>query len=202
MTRSRRYLCMLAALNLLVLALACTEAPTTKAEGPSAAPEIVAVVAGTPITMQEVDQKFLANDMKLAQQLYDARRQALDQIIVERLLAKEAAAQNLTIDQLIQQEVTKSVPEVSDADVEKFYNQNKGRMGSRTLEQMSPQIRQYLQNQSRADATGTFYQQLKEKAGVKISLEPPRITVAVAMTDPRLGPPEAKITIVEFSDFQ
>ena len=202
MSKSRRHLCMLAVLNLLVFGFACAEAPTTKAEGSGTDPNVAAVVDGRTITVAELDAKFMASNMTLAQQLYDARRQALDDIIIEMALEKEAASRNITTNQLFQEEVAKVVPDVSPADIEKFYNDNVGRMGGRTLEQMSGQIRQYLMNQNMKDARGIYLKQLKEKAEVTMALDPPRVDVVVAANDPRMGPPDAKITIVEFSDFQ
>src|SRR3989304_6073960 len=57
-----------------------------KPDAPKAEPGGAATIGGKPVTIQELDAKALKTDMKLAQSLYDARRAALDQVLMERLL--------------------------------------------------------------------------------------------------------------------
>ena len=38
--------------------------------------------------------------------------------------------------------------------------------------------------------------------GARELLEPPRVEVAIASTDPAVGPDAAPVTIVEYSDYQ
>ena len=63
-------------------------------------------------------------------------------------------------------------------------------------------IRTYLENQRRFEARKAYLDQVKKDAAVRISLQPPRAEVKIAAHDPVKGPDLAKITIVEFSDFQ
>ena len=62
---------------------------------------------------------------------------------------------------------------------------------------LNPQPREI---QARALLVG----ELKAKAsgGIRVLLEPPRYTVAVADHDPVRGNPAAPVTLVEFSDYQ
>lgn len=173
-----------------------------KPEAPKAEPGVAATIGGKPVTIQELDAKALKTDMKLAQSLYDARRAALDQVLMERLLGEDAAAQKITVDELILKRVAEKATPVTDADVEAFFKANSARMGGKTLEQVSPQIRNQLTTQKQNEARSSILTQLKEKADVKISLDPPRADVIIAANDPVKGPKDAKVTIVEFSEFQ
>ena len=52
-------------------------------------------------------------------------------------------------------------------------------------------------------ARAQLVDELRDKAGnVRVLLEPPRVEVAVAATDPAKGPETAPVTIVEYSDYQ
>ncbi|MEK7757914.1 MAG: hypothetical protein AAB385_11950 [Planctomycetota bacterium] len=190
-----------AALSTLGGAAAWAQTPA-KPDAPKAEPGVAATIGGKPVTIQELDAKALKTDMKLAQSLYDARRAALDQVLMERLLGEDAAAQKITVDELILKRIAEKVKPVTDEDVEAFYKTNSARMGGKTLEQISPQIRKQLTSQQESEARSSLLTQLKEKAEVKIALDPPRADVVLAANDPVKGPKDAKVTIVEFSEFQ
>jgi hypothetical protein len=165
-------------------------------------PNVAARIGDKVITLDEVDQKAMAANMNAYQALYTARRQALEELIAEELLEKTAAARGISRDELVESEIDPKVKPVTDADIEAFYNQNRNRMGNRTLDQIRGQILTFLQNQYRFEARKDFLDQVKKDAGVRISLQPPRAEVRIAAHDPTKGSDKAKITIVEFSDFQ
>ncbi len=165
-------------------------------------PEIAARVGDKIITVQEVDAEFLSANMKLAQQMYDARLKALEQLIMKQALSDEAASMNISVDALINQKLAARSTPVSDADIQAYYDKNKARMQGKTLETLSGQIRSYLASQQKIKARRTLIAQVKSSANVKIMLEAPRANVAIAANDPYKGPADAKVTIVEFSDFQ
>jgi hypothetical protein len=201
MSKTRRHLCTFAALSILVCGVACAEAPKAKVAEGSASAGVAATVGGESITMQEVDEAFLAENMKLAQQLYDARRQALEGIIQEKLLTQEAASRGMTVEDL-QAEVASKSATVSDQEIEAFFNANQSRMGGRSLEQMTAQIKNYLTAQKQAGVQKEYFDDLKKKAGVTVNLSPPRANIVVTANDMFMGNPGAKVTIVEYSDFQ
>ena len=163
---------------------------------------IAAYIGGKPITMAELDAKAIGTNMKLAQSLYDARKAALDQMIMERLLGEEAAAQGTTIDALIAKRLAEKATPVTDADVEAFYNANKARMRNQALEAMSLRIRQHLATQGQSAARQSLLDELKKKSDVRIALEPPRAEMVLAANDPVMGPANAKVTVVQYVDFQ
>ena len=201
MSRIKLRVATCAALSALGGAAAWAQAPA-KPDAPKADPGVAAYIGGKPVTTQELDAKALKTDMKLAQSLYDARRAALDQVLMERLLGEDAAAQKITVDELIKKRVAEKAKPVTDADVEAYYKANSARMGGKTLEQVTAQIRPFLANQQETSAKNNLLAELKTKAEVKIVLDAPRADVIIAANDPVQGPKDAKVTIVEFSDFQ
>jgi hypothetical protein len=194
-------------LVLFCLLVGCANASTDQTAEPGASKEagseVVASLGGETITLEEVDDKARAMSLKPYQDLYNHRRQALEQIIADRLLAKEAEAVGMTPEDLMNQEVQSKAPPVTEEQVQNFYNQNQAQMGGRPLdENLSGQIRNYLMAQNLGQLQREFLDRLKSKSDLSVTLDPPRIDVLLAANDPAMGPADAPVTIVEYSDFQ
>lgn len=194
-------------LVLVGLLVSCANASTEKkAEqtgGDKTGSEVVARFGDEPITMAEVDEKSRAMNLKPYQDLYNQRRQAIDQIIADRLLEAEAAAAGITPEELMKQEVQDKAEPVTDVAIQNFYTQNQAQMGGRPLDDgLKTQIGNYLVAQSYGELQRDFLERLKSEANVTISLDAPRIDVVIAANDPSMGPASAPVTIVEYSDFQ
>jgi len=165
--------------------------------------EVVARLGDEVITLGEVDEKARAISIKPYQDLYNHRRQAIEQIIADRLLEQEAAAVGMTPEDLMKQEVQEKAPPVTDEAIQGFYAQNQAQMGGRELDDaMKSQIGQYLTAQGFGQLQRDFLDRLKAKSNVTIMLDAPRIDVIIAENDPAMGPASAPVTIVEYSDFQ
>lgn len=162
----------------------------------------VAVVDGTPITNEQVEKALGVNLSKLQEQIYSMKRQALDALVSERLLANEAARRKMTQTAMIDAEVTSKVGLVTETEIEKYYEANKAQAKT-GLEQAREQIRTTLQNQKIQAQRTLFLDALKAKAKVAINLPAPavqRADINIAGA-PFKGPANAPVTLVEFSDF-
>jgi len=184
---------------LLIAGIVRADTPVAK-QGADAG--IAAYVNGEPVTLAELDDVAIGKNMKLAQSLYDARSGALDDLILNRVLSKEAAAKVVTVDQLVAQRLAEKATPVTDADAEQYYNANKARMGSRTLDQVRGQIKSYLARNRQQSAKARLMKEIKSKQKIKVLLDVPRIKMEITDGEPIKGSPTAKVTIVEFSDFQ
>jgi protein-disulfide isomerase len=163
---------------------------------------VAAKVGDSTITIQTVDEKAASNLMKVRQQEYEVRQQALDTIINDDLLEREAKAKNVTKDKLVETEITSKVADPAQAEIDAYYEQNKARMGGQTKEQIGPQIAAMLKSQKVAGIQQDYLKGLRTKYNVKVLLEPPRVQVSTDDDPSRGGPADAPVTIVEFSDFQ
>jgi protein-disulfide isomerase len=196
--------------SLLVLA-ACSGAQTA-AQGEGTPPQspdaVVAEVGGRKITMKELDEKWQALDAaeraRVTQLLYQNRRNVLEQLMGDLLIEEAAKAANMPAPQFLEQETKKRAQGVSEADVKSFYEANKDRAQGRTFEELQGQISEFLQSQREQQARAELVDELKKKRGadVKVFLDPPRQAVELAEHDPSIGPANAPVTIVEFSDYQ
>jgi protein-disulfide isomerase len=176
----------------------------TIATGAAAAGEtdVVGYIGDEPITRAQVSERVSAELVQIRQQEYDVLSNGFEQLVAERLLEKEAAARSITPDELMKAEVEDKVQGPSPEAIDRFYEQNKARMGGRTREQAGPDIENYLRQMERAQLQGALLDRLRAKASVRVVLEPPRVDVPIPAGEPARGPADAAVVMVEFSDFQ
>jgi protein-disulfide isomerase len=189
--------------------VACTSAQTAPAEqvAPQSQDAVVAEVGGRKITLKDVDERWQELDpaerARVTQTIYQHRRNVLEQMLGDMLIEDAAKAANMSVPQYLEQETGKRVEPVTDAEVQQFYEANKDRAQGRTLEQLRQPIQDFLGAQREQQARAKLVDDLKTKASaVKVLLDPPRVNVDVAATDPVKGPANAPITIIEYSDYQ
>jgi protein-disulfide isomerase len=84
-----------------------------------------------------------------------------------------------------------------------LFDQNKQRLpAGMTEEEAKREIEQRLRQRNVAQVRTRYRQELLDRAGYRVRLEPPRSEVAVPAVAPATGPEQAPITIVEFADYQ
>src|SRR6202035_2546559 len=116
------------------------------------------------------------------------------------MVEAEAKAKGVTKEVLLA-DATKAA-DVTDADVDKFYDENKAQIPpTMTKEQVTPRIKGYLAQQRQGEARQKFFSALEAKYKAEYKIEPIRVSVESAGF-PAMGPANAPVTIVEFSDFQ
>ena len=194
-----------AMLGCFMMVSGCSAASGDSGKGKATAAgsgSVAAKVGETTISLQDVDAKAAANLMKVRQQEYEARQQALDGMINDELFEREAKAKGVTKDKLIETEISSKVSEPTQPEIDAYYERNKARMGGQTKEQIGPQIAAMLKSQKVAGVQQDYLKSLRTKYGVKVMLEPPRVQVTADDDPSRGGPANAPVTIVEFSDFQ
>jgi protein-disulfide isomerase len=170
----------------------------------------VAEVDGKTITWGElqadkdVGPKVKQAESKALTDLYEQRRGAVDELINRRLLEDEAKAKGKTLEQWFQTDYSNSVPEPSDADAKAFYEEHKAQIPpGQGFDELKPRIKQAVKQQKLRDNMGKMLEDLKAKHKVMVALQPPELPrVEVEAKGPSRGPASAKVTIVEFSDFQ
>ena len=194
------------ALALLLLAAACRRSPEPR---PTASPppgasasEVVARVDGVAIRADELDERVAKRLMRLRQEEYEIRRQALEEMIGERLLEKEARARGISKEDVLRDEVDHQVQEPDPKLLEQLYEQNKARFGGKTKAEVLGDLRKALRNRQRSERQAAFQATLRQKAQVEVALSAPRMDVAIPASAPTLGPNGAPVTIVEFTDYQ
>jgi protein-disulfide isomerase len=183
----------------LILAMACALSPA--AAQPSASSPL-AEVNGDPITATELERALGAKLSALEEQIYDLKRQELDNLIAQRLLAQEATRRGISVTALVDAEITSKVSLVTEQEVDAFYQANKARLRGDEAS-IRDSIRAHLQQQKLLVRRLRFLESVRSQSKVVVRLQPPpvvRLPVSIEGAPVR-GAVDAPVTLVEFSDF-
>ena len=177
---------------------AATAATATSADDARPA----ATVGSQTITMDDLDRAAGTQLMKIRQQEYQVRMDVLEGMVQQRLIAEEAAARKVSEADLLKTEVEDKTTAPTADEVSQYYERMKARMGGKTLDEVKGDIEKTLKVQKQNERRAQFLTELTAKSDVRFYLDPPRATVNVRPGAPAVGPADAPITIVEWSDYQ
>jgi protein-disulfide isomerase len=159
---------------------------------------VLATIGDHPITQGEVDRK-------VAVQLYDLRKQALDGIIDDYLVQQAAKKAGLKPNDYLDRQIKLTTTRVTAHEAEQFYDQHKAQIDARTggssFSQIEPKLIAALQHQRDQESQEQLIQKLRADNHVSMLLQAPHVSVA-SVGHPSTGATSAPVTIVEFSDFQ
>ncbi|HEY7783888.1 MAG TPA: thioredoxin domain-containing protein [Pyrinomonadaceae bacterium] len=171
---------------------------------PNLAPAtVIATVGGRQITVGAVGERLKPIIYRLRLEAYELQKKELEQTINDMLLLAEANRQNVPPEQIVRQEISDKVRPPSEADVAKFYNDNKSRING-DLDSVRNQVASYLRQQEEQKLEQALAERLRRGAEIRFLLtEPvPPVQVISVDDDPVKGSPTAQVTIVEFTDYQ
>jgi len=176
-----------------VLAVIAIVSTPAQAQRPNSTP--LASVDGINITADDLDAVIGAVTWPLDERLYQIRKQALDALIKQRLLEREAARRKVSLQSLIDTEVTSKVAPVTDDEID-----GKVKAG---VSQSRDEIRKSLLKEKVAIQLTKFVATLERKSSVRVMLDAPRAprSILEPAKAPSKGPANAPVTIVEFTDF-
>ncbi|HVQ40520.1 MAG TPA: thioredoxin domain-containing protein [Pyrinomonadaceae bacterium] len=164
---------------------------------------VLATVAGRTVTAGAVNERLKPIDYQLRFDTYLVEKPALDQTINDLLLLAESKNRNVPPEDIVRKEITEKVRPPTDAEVEKFYNDNKNSLKG-DLATLRNQIAAYMEEQNRLKLEQEFSARLRKGADLRVLVvepEPPVQSISVD-DDPVQGDANAAVTIVEFTDFQ
>ena len=163
---------------------------------------VLASVNNIEITQQQVDDSVTARIYPLQQQLYAIRRAALENLVIAKILEREAVARGVSIEELRRQLTTGEVL-VTPAQVEEAYRQNASFFAAMSPDEARERLRLDLENQERMKHYRAGLDALRKKWTVRMNFAPPRfVTELDDGVSPVKGANKPAVTIVEFSDFE
>src|SRR5207247_1545812 len=130
---------------------------------PSAIAEPLAEVNGEAITAEDVDKAIRPQLSKLEEQIYNLKRQRVEALVRDRLLAQEAKRRGISLQALLDREVTSKVGLVTEEEIEQFYQANKARVAGDEAEARE-KIRAALQGQKLGARREEFVSALRSTA--------------------------------------
>ena len=195
--------------SLLLLALLLTTVWTVGESG-----EVVAEVDGSDITQMDLQQaaakdleqlemesiQFKAKQERKRHQILEA---SLNRIVGEKLVGLEAADRGVSVQELLDSEIYSQIEQPTEEEIDSFYkSKSPMRNGSRERkEKLAPLISQHLTSRKREQDYQRYVDQLKQKFSVACHLQAFRVNVTTK-GHPGVGPANAPVIIVEFSDFE
>jgi protein-disulfide isomerase len=159
----------------------------------------VARVGNVTLTQAQVDDIIKGPLTELRMRENTLRAQGLEELIAQTVLGQEATARGTTVSELLKSEVEKATP--SEAETKAYYEANKDRFKNLPEADALKQIEPGLRQQQQRARQSAYLRELRRKYGVKVLVEPMRISVDTTGAPVR-GNVRAPVTIVEFSDFQ
>ncbi|MBX7147617.1 thioredoxin domain-containing protein [bacterium] len=174
------------------------------ASSPAPAPsggDVLARVNGVDITDAEVSAALSKQLSKVQSQIFDIKRNGLQDMIEDKLLEAEAKKRGVTLEELLKTEVKDKITEPTETDLKNFYEFAKARFNNAPFEQVKPQLMAQVSATKERTVYNDFIKKLKEGSKVEILMQRPRIEVS-ADDDPSKGDVDAPIQIIEFSEFQ
>jgi protein-disulfide isomerase len=164
--------------------------------------DTVAEIDGERITLQDLKNAAGERLARLEEQAYLLKQQQLEQMVQERLLTREARRRNMSLEALVDAEITSQAAEVTPQEIHSVYESNKNQL-QKPESEVEGQIRTLLRERKVAVRRQEFAKALQSKTNVAVYLAPPPpFRAEVGMEGPARGPAGAPVTIVEFEDFQ
>jgi len=140
---------------------------------------------------------------KMDRRIYDTQISVLDRRINDTLINDEAKKKNIGAEVIMRTEITDKLKQPTDAEVAKFYEENKSRITG-DLASTRNMISEYLQQQQQEKLEADLAARLRAGAKVQIFLQEPTAPVFNVPVGKGYGRGDINSTvrIVEFTDFQ
>lgn len=164
---------------------------------------VLITVGGRPILAGTIAERLKPITYKLRLNTYQLAQQALDSTINDLLLLAEANRLNVPPEEIVRKEITDKLHTPNDAEVAKYYEENKSRIPA-DLASASSQIALFLQEKDRQRLEQELSQRLRSSASIRLLISRPELPVQIVSgdDDPVRGDANAPVTIIEFTDFQ
>ena len=111
---------------------------------------IVARVGDEQISLQQLEKEVRSQLIEIDNARYEALKNGLDRMVADRILATEAKARGVTTDALLASEVKSKISTPTDEEIATVYEASKSELGDATLDQVKPQIVQFLAQRQEA----------------------------------------------------
>ena len=131
-------------------------------------------------------------------------KQAVERAIDDQLLEEAAKAEGKDLDGYVREQIESKVKPPSDKEIQAYYDKVKS-ADAPPLQQIRAQVEQTIMQEKSREVYVALVGNLRGKAQIQIQLpdiRPPALDVDIPEHTPTFGPDAAKVTVVEFSDFE
>lgn len=182
----------------------CSEATSTpQYKYKEATEDGVALKSGKITVSNEEVMKGIESELFEAQmKVFDIKFNKAKQVLIEKLIAADPKSKSMTRDQYFEKFIASKV-KVTDKEINEFIEERKIPK-DRVEGNVKAKIVQFLKMQKKEEAVKDWLGEKTDGKPIEVFIKKPnRPTFDVKVGDaPTYGSPSAKVTIVEFSDFQ
>jgi len=166
-------------------------------------PGVVAKINGENITEDQLMGDARLELIQVRKQEYDLKISQLNKLVEEKLLGAEAKKEGLaSVDEFISKKILKGEIKISDAEFKKFVK-DRNIPEANINDQVKERINAYLKDQKKEELAQAYLAKLTKDSPVEVYFKKPKSNIQVDIGEaPLEGGENAKVTIVEFSDFQ
>lgn len=189
---------------ILLAAFACSEGdskPVYKYKAPTE-DGVAAKMGDITITQEEMNKGIEAELYEAEQKIFDIKFNKIRTIIMEKLMEADPRKKGLSNDEYMDKYIASSI-KITDNDINAFVKERNIPQDQITPE-LKGRIENFLSMQKKGEAVESWLAEKSAKTPIEIFVKKPRrpsFDVDLGKA-PVLGPETAKVTIVEFSDFQ
>jgi protein-disulfide isomerase len=166
---------------------------------------IAAQIGDEVITNQRLDVLLGAKLFETEKDIYRMKMEKLDQVLTDMVLEKEAKQQGKTPEALAEAIAPAGSMSIDESEVDKYLQDNQQRLQTiQAIPDLRDRIKNFLEQQKRTQAIKNYVYSIEPRYGVHIFVQAPNPPTAKVDTRgaPSLGPSDAPVTVIEFSDYQ
>jgi protein-disulfide isomerase len=165
--------------------------------------DIIAVINSTRVIREtEIDESIGSQLYNLQERIYNLRKKALEDLVLQILLKEEAEKRGATEEELRKQLMPLKV-DVKQSEVDKAYTDILSTLDNMNKDEAKQRIRLELESRRKLETYKVAVSEIMSRAKVETFLSEPIPPVfRINAEGPTRGPRDAPVTVVEFSDFQ
>lgn len=171
--------------------------PAGQAQGPAAP---IARLDGEPISLEDVQAEIAFQIYRRQVDIYSLLKRATEELVEQRLLAREASRRGLTVEELLRTETASDATPVRDEEIDAYIAEHADAAAQPNARE---RIRYYLNETRKIDRRLQMLADLRKHANFEFLLRPPqqpRVHLSVEGA-PARGPAGAPVTLVHFATF-
>ncbi|AYV54270.1 DsbA family protein [Leptospira kmetyi] len=166
-------------------------------------PDGVAEIKGKTYTIKDVEKESPRIARKFYAETNDRLYRILSEFASKKVLALAAKERNVSEKELMEP----NVPAPSLEEMRAIYDQykNSPALKGKSFDQVKNEIENHLTSQKKEELRNSLFGQLRSEYNISVKvkeLPPLRDDTILTGNNPSIGPEKAKVTIVEFSDFE
>lgn len=169
---------------------------------PAADPGVAAKVGEITVSNKEVQDGIESDLFEAESKVFDIKFNRLKTILLQKFMDKDPRKKGLSNEEFLDKYISSNV-KITDKEIDAFIKDQ-----NIPAEHINPQVREkikgYLEMERKKEAVDKWLAEQTKKTPVEVFMEKPRrptFPVEVG-SSPMFGNKDAKVTIVEFSDFQ